>query len=78
MEFIKWMDNLPLWAKIIFALPFLDMVWGIYRLIKGIEKNNSGLIILGIVWIIFEKVGLFLVDLITIAVYGHPILTDEL
>ncbi|WP_156934086.1 hypothetical protein [Acholeplasma equifetale] len=54
------------------------MVWGIYRLIKGIEKNNSGLIILGIVWIIFEKVGLFLVDLITIAIYGHPVLTDEL
>lgn len=38
-------DNLPKWAKIILALPFLDILWVVYRLFRSIEKSN----VLGIV-----------------------------
>ena len=40
MGFVKAMDSLPLWAKIIFALPFLDIVWAIYRIVKGVCKDD--------------------------------------
>ena len=48
-EFRKWMDSLPFWLKIIFALPGIDgIMYGLYRIFKGTMPN----IILGIVWIV--------------------------
>ncbi|HPG43275.1 MAG TPA: hypothetical protein PLJ98_05670 [Acholeplasmataceae bacterium] len=45
--FIKFSDDLPLIIKILLAL-FGSFYWAIYRIIKGIDTNNSTLIILGI------------------------------
>ena len=39
MNFVKAMDNLPFILKLILALPGLDIVWGIYRLVKGVAKK---------------------------------------
>ncbi len=66
-EFVKFLDDLPLIVKIILALPGLDgLVWGLYRLFKGILKNNIVTIIAGIIWIFGGIVLLWIVDLYTL------------
>ncbi|MGN0787905.1 MAG: hypothetical protein ACI4L6_02450 [Candidatus Onthoplasma sp.] len=70
---VKFMDNLPLWAKIILALPGLDLIWAIYRLVKGITKNKVSAIIGGIVWILLGWAILWLIDLICILIYKKPV-----
>lgn len=66
-EFIKFLDDLPLIVKIILALPGIDgLVWGLYRLFKGILKNNIVSIIAGIVWIFGGIVLLWVIDLYTL------------
>lgn len=68
-EYIKFMDDLPMIAKILFALPVLDILWNVYRLIKSIRDNNTLGIVLAILLLVFSTI-VWLVDLITLAVYG--------
>ncbi len=45
-ELIKQIDNLSLLIKVILAIPALDIVWGIYRIIHAVDdKNTTGLVI---------------------------------
>ena len=39
--FISWVDGLPRIVKIIFALPILDIIWGVYRLIKAVITRRG-------------------------------------
>ena len=77
-DIVNFFDNAPLILKIILALPFIDgIAWGIYRIAKGIDRNNTVLIIAGIIWIFVGFFVLWLVDLITIILHGRPtILAD--
>jgi len=60
MGFIKWMDNLPQVAKIIIAvIPFCDVLWLIYRIIKDVTGNAMIPLILDIVGV-FVPVGTFI------------------
>ncbi len=77
MEFVKWMDDLPLIGKVLFCLPGLDLTWAIYRIIKGATGKNDGLLIAGILWIIFSSFS-WVIDLITTLIQGKPILTDNI
>ena len=65
-ELIKSFDNLPQIVKIILALPALDIVWVIYRIIKSVNDNNMLGIILGVVMIFVGVPFLWLIDLICI------------
>lgn len=72
-DIIKAYDNLPWIVKLILALPFIDgFAWGLYRLIKGIHKNDLGLILAGIVWLFIGWAILWILDLVTIILYGKP------
>ena len=42
---IKALHDLPMLVKVILALPALDVVWVVYRLLRSLDKNN----ILGVV-----------------------------
>ena len=66
MGFVKAVDGLPWIIKLILALPGIDFVYGIYRLIKGLNKNDIVLVIAGIIWIIGGPVILWLIDIITV------------
>lgn len=66
-SFISWMEKLPVWGKILFALPMLDIIWVIYRLARSIDKNNTFGIILTVIMIIIGIPFLWLVDIISIA-----------
>ena len=45
-EFIQSLDDLPILVKVILAIPALDIIWGIYRVVSAYDNhNNLGLII---------------------------------
>ena len=65
----KWLDSLPLIAKIILALPFLDGIfYGIYRICSGKTPN----IILGIVWLLVGTTVTWILDIVFL-VLGKPV-----
>lgn len=72
--FISAMDDLPLIVKIILCIPALDIIWAIYRIIKGVSTKNTLMIIIGILWIIPGAAFLWLVDLISIILTGKLLL----
>ena len=74
--FIKEMDKLPKLIKLILCIPGIDIIWAIYRIVKGVVKESLVQIIVGILWIVPGAVILWLVDIICILLYGKPALTD--
>ena len=70
--FVKWMDDAPLWLKIIFALPVLNIVWAVYRIVKGCATKNVLMVVVGILWIFLGATILWLVDLVSICVWKQP------
>ncbi len=74
-SYIKFFDNLSLIGKLVFCIPVLNICWAIYRICKGIDKSNILLLIVGILWIVPGGAFLWLVDLITIILFGKPILS---
>lgn len=78
MKFVEWMDDLPYIVKIIFCLPGLDLIWAIYRIVKGAERNSVGLLVVGILWAVLGWSILWIIDFVTTLVLGKPILTDPL
>ena len=71
-NFVKWMDDAPLWLKIVFALPVLDIVWAIYRIVKGVTYKKVSRIIAGILWILLGLAILWIIDLICICIWREP------
>lgn len=72
-DLVKAFDNLPWILKLILALPAIDgIAWGIYRIAKGVSKNDTTLIIVGILWIVFGFVIFWVIDLVTILLYKKP------
>lgn len=63
-EYIKFIDGLPLIIKVILAFPALDGIfYGIYRIAKG-------KLIVGILWIIFGSVILWIIDIFHLITEG--------
>lgn len=73
---VKWFDNLPLFVKVIFALPCLDIVWVIYRIAKSAKRNNLFGIILGIILIIIHWFWLSILDIISLILFGKVLWID--
>lgn len=74
--FIKGMDDLPLILKVILALPGLDIIWVIYRLIRSITKDNMLGIVLAIILIVVGLPILWLIDIIFIVLKGTVLWID--
>ncbi len=75
-KFVKVMDGLPLIVKFILAIPFLDIIWVIYRLVKSLSKDNMLGVVLAIVLIIVGIPFLWLVDMIFIVLKGQVLWID--
>ena len=75
-EYIKTFDEFPLWGKVLLALPFVDILWQVYRLFKSIKNNYTIGVVLSIVLILFAPF-MWIVDLITIAVQGKILWFDD-
>ena len=63
-DLVKSFESLPKIAKIILAIPCLDIIWAIVRIIKGVAYKNAGTLIAGILWIIPGAIVCWLADLI--------------
>ena len=74
-DFIKWLDKAPLWLKVVLALPGLDIVWAVYRIVKGIAYKQTLTLIVGILWIIPGAIFGWLIDIISILLMKKPILS---
>ena len=75
-NFIKAIDELPFALKIVLCLFGLDIVWAIYRIVKGVAKKDNFLLIVGIIWVIGAFSIAWLVDLVTVILNkDNPILT---
>ena len=75
-SFVKAMDNLPLIVKIILALPMIDIVWVVYRLIKSISHENVLGIVLGILLLFIGIPFLWLIDIITLIIKNDVLWFD--
>ena len=71
---IKAIDELPWILKLILAIPALDIVWAIYRIIKGVTTDNLFLLVVGILWIVPGIAFGWIIDLVSIILYKHPVL----
>ncbi len=65
-SFISAMDGLSKVVKIILAIPFLDIIWVIYRLVRSIDNQNTLGIILAVLLLIIGIPFLWLIDIICI------------
>ena len=75
-SFIKGMNGLALWIKIILALPVLDIVWNIYRLARSIDKKSTLGIILAVLLIIIGIPFMWLIDIITLLIANKVLWID--
>lgn len=66
MHFVKWMDGNSLLLKIILAIPALDILWVVYRLIKSIEAKKTLEVVLAVLLIVIGIPFLWLVDIVTL------------
>ncbi len=67
---IKALHDLPMLAKIILALPALDVVWVVYRLLRSLDKNNILGVVIAVLGIFVGLPWLWLVDIICIVLKG--------
>ena len=69
--FCSWMDGRSRLVKILFCLPIIDILWGIYRLGGAIANKNVLHIVLSVIWIIWAGFVGWILDLIFIILTGR-------
>lgn len=69
--FIKWMDGRSRLVKILFCLPFIDIIWAVYRILGAVKNKNILHLVLGIIWIFFGGFIGWILDLICIILTDH-------
>lgn len=67
---INTIDNLPLWAKILLALPGVDVCWHIYRIFRSAIKKNTGGIVLAVLLIVISFSFWWVIDMLCLAFNG--------
>ena len=63
------MEDLPLWLKVVLALPVLDIVWAVYRIIKSALKNNVVGILIGVLFIVLGLFPVAIFDIVYLILY---------
>ena len=67
---VKSFDSLPKIIKFIFALPVLDIIWAIYRLIRSIAKKSVIATVLAVIMLVVCPILFWIVDMITILLFN--------
>ncbi|QWB95976.1 hypothetical protein KHQ89_00445 [Mycoplasmatota bacterium] len=71
MGYLKAVDGLPWIVKLLLVIFFDPIVYGIYRIVKGLKKNNIVVLVAGILYLF---TGLFIIgwviDVVTVATSG--------
>ena len=69
--FCKWMNEQPRIIKILFCLPIIDIIWGVYRLGGAIVNKDVLHIVLAVLWILIAGFIGWLLDLVSILLTNH-------
>ena len=69
--FLDWMNERSRLVKILFCLPIVDILWGLYRLFNAIADKNWLRLVLAIIWIIWGGFIGWVLDLVCIIITGH-------
>ena len=69
--FLDWMNSRSRLVKILFCLPIVDILWGVYRLGGAILDKNILRIVLAAIWILFAGFVGWILDLVCILLTGH-------
>ena len=73
-DLVKAYDGFPWILKLILALPGIDgIAYGIYRIAKGLDKNDMVMVIVGIIWLVAGAAILWIIDLISVIIYGKVV-----
>ena len=75
-ELLEAFDNLPKIVKIIFALPGLDVIWAVYRIVKGVLNKNMVTLVAGLVWLFAGWAILWIADIIMLAMKDKLLFAD--
>ncbi len=67
-EFIQAADNLPMLLKIILAIPALDIVWKIYRVVCALDSHDVTAIVISIILLFIPF--MWIIDIIFIIMRG--------
>ena len=71
MAFLKWMDSRSRLVKILFCLPIVDIIWGVYRVFGAIRNKNILHLVLAIIWVIWAGFVGWVFDLVFIILFGR-------
>lgn len=72
--FVAAMDSLPWLVKLLLCIPALNIIWAIYRIVKGVSTKNVLTLVFGILWIVPGSVFCWLIDLVCTILFGKPTL----
>lgn len=67
-SFIKWMDDQPKLVKALLCIPFIAIIWVIYRIVLSLNAKDWLGVILGVLLVFVGIPFLWLIDLICILV----------
>lgn len=73
-ELIQAIDDLPLLVKLILCIPAIDIIWGIYRVIKYLEPMNLLMLVISILTIVPGATIIWVLDIIFLLWKGKPFL----
>ncbi|MCR4906609.1 MAG: hypothetical protein K6A33_11080 [Clostridiales bacterium] len=68
-EFINSLEGLPLLVKLILALPTLDIVWGIYRILSALDAKNTVALVVSIILLFVPF--MWIIDIVMILLQGR-------
>ena len=66
--FIDSLDSMPLLVKIILAIPALDIIWSIYRIVSAVYKKDTVALIISVVLLFIPVTWIF--DIVMILLTG--------
>ena len=67
-QFCESLEGMPLLVKLILALPCLDIIWSIYRIISALDKKNTVALIVSVVLLFIPVTWIF--DLVMVLLTG--------
>ncbi|MBO7405167.1 MAG: hypothetical protein J6V24_09430 [Clostridia bacterium] len=68
-DFLKSLDSLPILVKVILAIPALDIIWGIYRIVSAIDAKNTVALVVSII-LLFVPI-MWIIDIVMILLQGR-------
>jgi len=71
---IEAIDNLPFIVKLILCIPAIDIIWGIYRVVKYLDPISPLMLVISILTIVPGATIIWILDIICVILKGKPFL----